>query len=351
MATTLYPLDPDLHATRDSRFKRSLDIGVAGVCSIAKRQHTSDSPVWQSNSPTPAADSSLALFRPRSKLATKKYIRPPCKSVFESLKISTEEWVRLEAEAKAYMLDITHPQRQACVGNKKNGPSNDTKIQLFKTVQRFLADGVGLVYFGEGEGEGEKWVYPADEDRLIALLTPLMRRMVTNERQRQYARRTRNGEVGKKGGDTAMSCSTLVLVGDKDQTSTCSPSSTPRPTPFRLAEDCLECIFLAKGAVAFRYVILSKDTVIDFDRLMEQVRERWREEYRLSNDFLLRGPNPPTFSLRAHSPSGLREISSQEDWCTLLDEVVAIPWMLGYLRIVATLSGDNSGTSVALHSP
>jgi hypothetical protein len=150
------------------------------------------------------ADPSAALFRSKSlRTPAKKYTRPPTKDVFQSLKIGTEEWVRLEAEAKAFMLDETHPERQASVGNRNLVTSNDTKIHLFKTVQKFLADGAGALYFGSASAErfasdGERWLYPRDEDRLIALLTPLMRRMVTNERQRQYARRTRQSGIGGK---------------------------------------------------------------------------------------------------------------------------------------------------------
>lgn len=92
------------------------------------------------------------------------------------------------------MLDTAHPERQSCVGNRANGPTNDTKINLYKTVQRFLESDIGARFFDTRlveEDFGERWVYPRDETALISLLTPLMRRMVTNERQRQYARKTR----------------------------------------------------------------------------------------------------------------------------------------------------------------
>jgi hypothetical protein len=175
-------------------------------------------------------DPSNALFRKVPLAPAKKYTRPPTKDVFQSLRIGTEEWVRLEAEAKAFMLDETHPERQAGVGNRGAVPTNDTKIQLFKTVQKFLAEGAGECYFGVGVGgnvegtrnreeEGEeevedRWIYPQDEDRLIGLLTPLMRRMVTNERQRQYARRTRQGGVGSKNVESEKSEGIgLVKVG------------------------------------------------------------------------------------------------------------------------------------------
>ncbi|KAE9964102.1 hypothetical protein BLS_008650 [Venturia inaequalis] len=156
---------------------------------------TTRKPLLSPTNPTSPPTPSLALFRKSTRPPAKKYTRPPTKRVFESLKLTPEEWVRLEGEAKAYMLDTSHPDRQSCVGNRANGPTNDTKINLYKTVQRFLESDIGARFFGVGvyeEGVGrESWVYPRDETALISLLTPLMRRMVTNERQRQYARRTR----------------------------------------------------------------------------------------------------------------------------------------------------------------
>lgn len=84
------------------------------------------------------------------------------------------------------------------------------KLKLHHCVREFLdAHGWGEKYFGENApppGEGEdgtagqqrQFLWPRDKDRIIALCTPLLRRMVTNERQRQYAVESRS--KGSKGG-------------------------------------------------------------------------------------------------------------------------------------------------------
>jgi hypothetical protein len=132
-------------------------------------------------------DPSFALFRKSSRPPVKKYTRPPTKKVFESLKITPDEWVRLEGKAKAYMLNANYLERQAYVGNRSSGPANDTKINIFNTVQKFLENNIGERFFGRVPNAvepGTRWVYPRDETRPISHLTPLMTRMVTNEMQR-----------------------------------------------------------------------------------------------------------------------------------------------------------------------
>jgi hypothetical protein len=159
--------------------------------------------------------SAAALFRRTSTNTTRKYTRPPMSKLFMSLNISPENFIALQSLAKAYMLSPAHPDRQSCVGNRGKGDTDMVKLRLFNCVRDFLAEGVGEQFFGEnvakpgekenieaavalGEKEGgcEKLVWPRDGNKIISLVTPLMRRMVTNERQRLYAIDTRKG--GKK---------------------------------------------------------------------------------------------------------------------------------------------------------
>ncbi|KAF3045654.1 hypothetical protein E8E12_011013 [Didymella heteroderae] len=159
--------------------------------------------------------SAAALFRRTSTNTTRKYTRPPMSKLFMSLNISPENFIALQSLAKAYMLSPSHPERQSCVGNRGKGDTDMVKLRLFNCVRDFLAEGVGEQFFGEhvakpgekenseaaaalGEKEagGEKLVWPQDGNKIISLVTPLMRRMVTNERQRLYAIDTRKG--GKK---------------------------------------------------------------------------------------------------------------------------------------------------------
>lgn len=146
--------------------------------------------------------------------------------LFMSLQLSPENFLQLQAQAKTYMLDSTHPERQNCVGSRGKGDNMDmVKLRLFNCVRDFLNDGSGEQFFGEhvdnpdekeameaaralGEDKipnyKERLVWPRDGGKIIHLVTPLMRRMVTNERQRQYAIETRKGGTKKKGRESSI---------------------------------------------------------------------------------------------------------------------------------------------------
>lgn len=185
-------------------------------------------PFLQSVSPTtpnPTIYSAAALFRrnPLTTPSTRKYTRPPISKLFMSLHLTPESFLRLQSRAKLYMLDPCHPERQSSVGSRGKGDADMVKLRLFNCVREFLEGGVGEEFFGKGVkgwgsgergemeralgvkeeggcgggGEGEKLVWPGDGNRIISLVTPLLRRMVTNERQRVYAVETRSGMKGQ----------------------------------------------------------------------------------------------------------------------------------------------------------
>ncbi|KAI9706173.1 MAG: hypothetical protein M1820_004934 [Bogoriella megaspora] len=165
----------------------------------AHQGHSASSYVQSQNSLSdsrpPSIHSTAALFRDPS-AASKKYTRPPMSKLFLSLEQSPESFLQLQSDAKAYMLDATHPERQDCVGNRGASDTDIVKLRLFNCARDFLEeDERGLRFFGEDvPGEGGKqrtWVWPRDIDKVIGLCTPLLRRMVTNERQRKYALETR----------------------------------------------------------------------------------------------------------------------------------------------------------------
>lgn len=220
----------DLSQDHESSFTKRRRIG-ASPTDPSLRINNNDTAMHSptsSTSPSPSRDSLLtdaraagvhsaaALFRRTSSLTTRKYTRPPMSKLFMSLNITPENFIALQALAKAYMLSPAHPDRQSCVGNRGKGDTDMVKLRLFNCVRDFLADdGVGEQFFGahveqpgakeskeaaaalgEKQGGGEKLVWPRDGNKIIGLVTPLMRRMVTNERQRLYAIDTRKG--GKK---------------------------------------------------------------------------------------------------------------------------------------------------------
>jgi hypothetical protein len=140
--------------------------------------------------------SAAALFRQPS--SNKKYTRPPISKMFSSLEISPENFLHLQAAAKNYMLNDEHPERRDCVGQRGKGDTEMVKLRLWNCVRQFLeAEGNGERFFGENvvnEGMGPRtYIWPRDQHKIISLVIPLLRRMVTNERQRQYAIETRKG--------------------------------------------------------------------------------------------------------------------------------------------------------------
>ncbi|EAW15166.1 uncharacterized protein ACLA_058240 [Aspergillus clavatus NRRL 1] len=140
--------------------------------------------------------SAAALFRQPS--TNKKHTRPPMSKLFTSLELSPENFLHLQAAAKAYMLDPKHPERRDCVGQRGKGDTEMVKLRLWNCVRHFLEiEGNGERFFGENvtnEGMGPRtYVWPRDQQKIISLVIPLLRRMVTNERQRQYAVETRKG--------------------------------------------------------------------------------------------------------------------------------------------------------------
>ncbi|ENI10101.1 hypothetical protein COCC4DRAFT_68456 [Bipolaris maydis ATCC 48331] len=171
------------------------------------------------NARTPGVHSAAALFRRSSERTARKHTRPPMSKLFISLRLSPENFLQLQASAKAYMLDSSYPERQSCVGNRGKGDNDMVKLRLFNCVRDFLSSGVGERFFGEhvqkpeendtieaaralGEMEtpeaSPRLIWPRDGNKIIGLVTPLMRRMVTNERQRQYAIETRKGGSKQK---------------------------------------------------------------------------------------------------------------------------------------------------------
>lgn len=140
--------------------------------------------------------SAAALFRQPSN--NKKYTRPPMSKMFSSLELSPENFLHLQAAAKAFMLDDEHPERRDCVGQRGKGDTEMVKLRLWNCVRHFLeVEGHGERFFGEhvvNEGMGPRaHIWPRDQQKIISLVIPLLRRMVTNERQRQYANETRKG--------------------------------------------------------------------------------------------------------------------------------------------------------------
>ncbi|KAI9874684.1 MAG: hypothetical protein M1830_009414 [Pleopsidium flavum] len=171
-------------------------------CQMDRRQSTleiREQPPHESLSDARAAGvhSAAALFR-RPSSTGKKYTRPPMSKLFTSLELPPENFLHLQAAAKGYMLDAAHPERTDCVGQRGKGDTEMVKLRLWHCVKNFLeAGGFGEKFFGRqvpgDDGTTRTLVWPMQKNEIISALTPLLRRMVTNERQRRYALETRKG--------------------------------------------------------------------------------------------------------------------------------------------------------------
>lgn len=162
--------------------------------------HLKGPPPHVSNARAAGVHSAVALFRQPS-ATSKKYTRPPMSKLFASLELSPENFLHLQAAAKAYMLDDNHPERRDCVGQRGKGDTEMVRLRLWNCVSEFLdKEGNGPRFFGENivnEGMGPRqMIWPRDDQKIISLMMPLLRRMVTNERQRQYAIESRKGGNG-----------------------------------------------------------------------------------------------------------------------------------------------------------
>jgi hypothetical protein len=222
---TVYSGDAPEAASRTNSRKRKRGVDSPSAQNgFAEAQASTQAAEHRSSPPRNSAGvlSAAALFRAPSN-SKKRYTRPPMSKVFSSLQLPPEEFLRLQSAAKAYMLDDDHPERRDCVGQRGKTDSDTVKLKVWKCVQLFLEmDGNGERFFGadapraDGEDGARTMIWPEDALQVIKTCIPLFRRMVTNERQRQYAVETRKGEKDKHGLDANEAGHPLVRATIED---------------------------------------------------------------------------------------------------------------------------------------
>ncbi|RMD39599.1 hypothetical protein DV735_g5536, partial [Chaetothyriales sp. CBS 134920] len=149
-------------------------------------------------------NSAAVLFREPS-AKSKKYSRPPLGKVFSSLELAPELFLRLQNAAKDFMLDPNHPERRDVVGHRRHtGGTDVAKLKLWNCVEQFLREaGNGDRFFAPGVGHDipgapeRTMFWPEHSQQITKACMPLLRKMVTNERQRLYASETRRSGVKK----------------------------------------------------------------------------------------------------------------------------------------------------------
>ncbi|KAK4983123.1 hypothetical protein LTR50_007408 [Elasticomyces elasticus] len=293
--------------------------------------------------------SAAALFREPS-ANSKKYTRPPMSKLFASLQLSPERFLYLQAAAKQYMLDPEHPERQDCVGSRGRGDSDMVKLKLYQCVRSFLEDeDMGLKYFGaDAEVEpnaqtdgtinyndtpARKWTWPRDGDKIIALCTPLLRRMVTNERQRKYAVESRKGDKNKDGTDGQAD----VRTNANDEGLSHNSSA-----PFNKGEVCLECSYNICTNSDHQQ---STTQPIDLNPALEHGLVQIylaRDHNTVVDTIMQNAPGPgspdiqafPKFRVNVLTSDGLVPVNGPDTWQLAREDVQRTVWLDNIVKVV-----------------
>ncbi|KAK5106248.1 hypothetical protein LTS08_000366 [Lithohypha guttulata] len=270
-------------------------------------------------------NSAAVLFREPSE-KSKKYSRPPLGKVFTSLELSPETFLQLQNAAKDYMLSEEHPERKDVVGHKKQSGNNDNaKLKLYQCVEGFLQqDNNGENYFGHASNVNEPdapprtFFWPEDRNRIIKLLMPLLRKMVTNERQRVYAAETRKGDSRKVDNKTQR-----VRSAKQEEAEDLEDHIVPEIDPSLQPDFHTNGVDLENGASRriMPELVVSPEDAGSLEQFVDTLRK---------NIDVLSGH----IEVKALLPSGLTPLSSEDDWIVSQMTVMAEVWMNGQLMIV-----------------
>ena len=321
-------------------------------------------PLSPSSARAAGVHSAAALFR-KPTLASKKYTRPPMSKLFTSLELTPEQFLHLQAAAKSYMLDPAHPDRYNCVGSKAKVDTDMVKLKLFNCVETFLEEeGWGERCWGvSAERDPSKtWRlrWPESRNKIITSVTPLLRRMVTNERQRRYAVETRSKDkLGKCVTAASPNQHNVQLLpqeeiqlppeidpklGDYHYS---LPVSTTHATPLEIQSVRDDSPDNSQLMMSFRLVLLDPHDAIEVIHTndisstsmhsQQQVRQyikSWFADPGVVKQF---GGALAMERVRAHLPAGLKDVSSVGEWDDAMRTVQQTAWLNRELKVVVNI--------------
>ena len=272
------------------------------------------------------------------------------------LGLTPADFLTLQSQAKVYMLDKDHPERQTCVGMLENG-STHQRLLLYHHTKDFLdhAD-IGSTYFGPGSvfTKNKGFNYPADSEKVVSLVMPLLRRVISNERQRTYVyakRRDADLTERQKNGSTAIDISlpsttsnaisdALADTGELPETRADGlpyngepPLSSSRlPPNLRLDIAVTE----TKHGNTQLKTRTSLPEAVNLALLATTVRARTSL------------PDLRILSFSVHLAETLKKVSGKHEtdrensWRNLLEKVDKCPWMDGWARVVVAVHDEDS---------
>lgn len=294
---------------------------------------------------TPLQDSAAVLFREPS-VKSKKYSRPPLGKVYSSLELAPEVFLRLQNAVKSYMLDPEHPDRSDVVGHKRHsGGAEVAKLKLWNCVEEFLKhDDNGAKFFGrDTENPNERTMFwPEDSAKIIKACMPLMRKMVTNERQRLYALEVRKakqnwadpGEGQVSQGETLDESSMLESGGQQNGTQT---RTTPTPAheariPTPIGSVVLLINLMTSEGGMLRRIIPRFSLSPEAATNLASLRQRVKEHAMGATD-----RNIDHGTIRVLMSDGLIEIKDDGEWMVALLSAGTVEWMDGEVRVLVEI--------------
>ena len=299
------------------------------------------------------SNSAAVLFREPSE-KSKKYSRPPLGKVFTSLELAPDSFLKLQSAAKDYMLNDEHPDRKDVVGHKKQSGNNDqAKLKLYQCVEEFLQqDNNGEIYFGHLANTSDSDVpirtffWPEDRSRIIKLLMPLLRKMVTNERQRLYAAESRRSDTKKTGSEEPIDHQehqSPILMPEIDPslqpeedhdgleaTTLATVSMSVPSVPANSEDSTINLLVNIMSTVADESkqmepeFVLTIDQSESFEKCMEELADR-------------AGTDQNRLQTKALLAAGLTNITTEEEWVSCCRTVSSTPWMNRRVLLVVEL--------------
>lgn len=311
---------------------------------------------------TPQPDSSASVLFREASSKSRKYSRPPLGKVFTSLELAPENFLRLQIAAKAFMLDDAHPERKEVVGQKQiRGGSDVAKLNLWSCVDEFLAmHGYGDLFFAPGAGDSipgapqRSLFWPRDRQAIIKLMMPLMRKMVTNERQRVYAAAVRKQGPTKDGAEDQASMvadESSLLHDEFADTSYADQQENARsPVPVQ-RENAMRALDSSPSGATFKQsIVLYVNVVSNTAGALRRVIPRFqlRPESAPSLSTLVAEVNKRYKPAPGKAPSakesspvvrvwltdGLVTIEEDGEWMVALLSAGVVDWMDGEVRVL-----------------
>lgn len=302
-------------------------------------------------------NSAAILFREPSE-KSKKYSRPPLGKLFNTLELSVEAFLELQNAAKDFMLDDNHPERRNVVGYKKSNINNDiAKLKLWNCVDEFLRlENVGEKFFGHQvnintpEAPVRTFFWPQDHQRIIKLLMPLLRKIITNERQRVYAAESRKS-TGKTGERQLPDDGQLDVVEDAEVSDSGRVDHVDKMTEYTQQVGIDPAL---RAAATIASEMMHQDNQLTEDvpvKLLVNIVSGDGQN-RVTPEFVLLSNTVPTVEVLTHQleqhcehsmssitvnawlPQGLFRISEDSDWTMACMMVSSVPWMDNQLKII-----------------